>query len=146
MTTNPYTAQVADLIARIAQLEQQARDLRNSEASWFARYQDWGANTPQGQESLQQARSLSSQAAGIDTQVAALKSQLATAQKAEADFNAAFTSAIAQGLSPEAAAIEAQSQADRRALLNKALRIGLIIAGVVAVFGAVWLIKRLRKG
>lgn len=146
MQANPYTAQVAQLIAQIAELEQRARDLRNSEDAWRRRLNDWGAGTPQGMESLAAAQQASAQAATIDGQVAALKDQLATAKKAEADFNAAVTGAIARGLSPEAAVIEAQSQAERRALLTKALRIGLVIVGVVGVFGAVWLIKRLRKG
>jgi hypothetical protein len=143
---NPYTVEARDLINQIAALEAQARDLRNSEASWYQRYQAWGPGTPEGDESLAKARALSSQAAELDTRIAGLKVQLEAARKNEAQFAAAQASAIAQGMTPEAAALKAQTDMDRAALVNKIIKGVAIALGVLAVgYGIVVFIRWKKK-
>jgi hypothetical protein len=148
--SNPYTERVIQLQQLIAAKEQQIGDTRNSETSWYQRAQSFLAagqgNGPEYAESMAMAQQRSREAASMDAELVTLRRQLEQALKAEADIDAAAATAVANGLSPEAAIAKASADHERAQGTKRLLTyvgLGLLVLIVVA---AVVYWRRKRKG
>lgn len=137
MAAIDYDKRIAELQAQITQLEAE----RATQASWrqsrAARVQDWGINTPQGQESQAEVVAADNRIADIDRRLSFLKSELAKAMEARDAIAAATAQAVAQGLTPEAAKAQAEANYARSEGIKRFLTyagIGLLVVLLIIAF------------
>ena len=133
---NPYYQQIADMEGAIASLQTRWATLNSQ---WLPYTQAGNYTDPVGQRILQERDA-------VAAQIEQKKKTLEQLRDAAAKYDAAVAANVASGMTPEAAALKAQTDMDRAALVNKIIKgvaIALVALGVV--YGIVVFIRWKKK-